>query len=71
MYIFSYGDKAPKSVAGRLLTICWMITGMVFFSILTGTMAGVFFMTEKSTDATMFGKRVSQFLWLRVTPLGG
>jgi hypothetical protein len=35
--------------------------GMVFFSILTGTMTGVLSITAGPKDATMFGKRVSLF----------
>lgn len=60
-YLLRYGDKAPKSVPGRLVTICWMIIGMIFFSILTGTMTAVLFDTDEPEDKTMFGKRVSLF----------
>ena len=36
----------------------WMIIGMVCFSILTGTMAGVLANPVQKLDTTMFGKTV-------------
>ncbi|XP_028401687.1 uncharacterized protein LOC114524721 [Dendronephthya gigantea] len=59
MTTVGYGDKAPKSIPGRLVTICWMIIGMIFFSILTGTMTAVLFNTDVPEDKTMFAKRVA------------
>lgn len=50
-----------------------MMIGMVFFSILTGTMTGVLSMTAEPKDATMFGKRVqvsSLFLLVELLVVG-
>ena len=37
-----YGDKAPKSPVGRMLSIWWMVSGITLCSILTGHMASAF-----------------------------
>ena len=38
-----YGDKAPVTPAGRLLTVVWMIVGVTLCSILSGHMATSFY----------------------------
>ena len=37
-----YGDKTPKTPAGRILGVVWMLVGLTLFSILTGHMGGEF-----------------------------
>ena len=32
-----YGDKVPVTLLGRSLTFCWMLAGMIFIALLTGT----------------------------------
>ena len=32
-----YGDKVPVTFWGRSLTFCWMLAGMIFIALLTGT----------------------------------
>ena len=59
---FRYGDKVPKSIPGRVFSFVWMIIGMVCFSILTGTMAGVLTDPVEKLDTTMFGKTVVKML---------
>ena len=34
----SYGDVAPKSVVGRLVTIVWMVVGILIAAMITSTM---------------------------------
>ena len=38
----SYGDVTPKSIVGKILTMCWMVTGILLSAIVTGTMTNVF-----------------------------
>lgn len=38
MTTVGYGDKTPKSVAGRLLSILWIIVGITSFSLITATL---------------------------------
>jgi len=35
--IFSYGDKTPKFVFGRLFGVIWIMTGLVIIAIFTAT----------------------------------
>ena len=34
----SYGDIAPKSIVGRLVTIVWMVVGILIAAMITSTM---------------------------------
>ena len=42
MTTVGYGDIAPKSVLGKLVTIAWMITGVTLTAVLTSTITNVF-----------------------------
>ena len=33
-----YGDKYPKSILGKLLGSCWIVTGMLFVTMFLGTL---------------------------------
>ena len=37
-----YGDITPRSIPGKVLTMLWMVTGILLSSILTSTMTNVF-----------------------------
>ena len=38
MLFFRYGDVAPKSVLGRIVTIIWMMVGILIAAMMTSTM---------------------------------
>ena len=42
MTTVGYGDVTPKSFLGRILTMAWMVTGILLSAILTSTMTNVF-----------------------------
>ena len=42
MTTVGYGDIAPKSVFGKLVTMAWMITGVTLTAVLTSTITNVF-----------------------------
>ena len=41
MTTVGYGDIAPRSTVGKLLTVAWMVTGIILTAILTSTMTTV------------------------------
>ena len=45
-----YGDKYPKTVAGRMIGIVVMLVGIGFLSVLTATIASHFVKTERSSE---------------------
>ena len=36
-FLFSYGDKTPKFVFGRIFGVLWILTGLVVIAIFTAT----------------------------------
>jgi len=44
-FFFRYGDKAPKTITGKLLGLVWMLAGLIittmFISIITTSMTSV------------------------------
>ena len=62
---FSYGDKVPSTIAGRVLSIIWILYGTVLVGLTTVslTMALTTVMVVISTkDVTIYGSRVSKNL---------
>jgi ABC-type amino acid transport substrate-binding protein len=53
MTTVGYGDKAPKSPAGRTTALIWMFCSLVLVSVFTGTVASV--MTVSGLDAKVKG----------------
>lgn len=50
-----YGDKAPRTGAGRLIAIIWMITGLILFPVLTAEVTSI--LTDNSYS--LVSKKVS------------
>ena len=46
-----YGDKAPRSPAGRIVAMVWMILGITLSAILTGHLAGSFLSAGTANSA--------------------
>ena len=55
----SYGDRAPKSVAGRIFGIIWTLTGLVIIGILVGAIASSLTSVTVQKDITLYGTKVS------------
>ncbi|RXK88186.1 transporter substrate-binding domain-containing protein [Chlorobaculum sp. 24CR] len=62
MTTVGYGDKAPATLAGRLIALVWMFTGLVVISGFTAAMATVLTVGSLSSGITkvedLYGKRV-------------
>ena len=53
MTTVGYGDKAPRSFAGRSMALVWMFASLMLVSVFTGTVASV--MTVSGLDAKVKG----------------
>jgi hypothetical protein len=38
IFVFSYGDRSPRTTLGRLFAITWTLTGLVATSIMVGNL---------------------------------
>ena len=66
MYVFlcRYGDKAPKSLFGRLFATVWMITGIILLSMFTAQVSSRLTAQELKSDDHLFGKKVTGLFFL-------
>ena len=40
--MLSYGDKAPRSAAGRVFGLVWMVCGIILMAVFTATLTTAF-----------------------------
>jgi ABC-type amino acid transport substrate-binding protein len=52
MTTVGYGDRAPKTVGGRLFALIWMFTGVILISGFTATIASTLTVGQLQTDIT-------------------
>ncbi|NBC23560.1 MAG: transporter substrate-binding domain-containing protein [Gammaproteobacteria bacterium] len=52
MTTVGYGDKSPRTLAGRLLALVWMFTSLIIVAGITGAMASAFTVTSLRTSIT-------------------
>lgn len=55
----SYGDRAPKSIPGRIFCIIWTLTGLVLISVLVGTIASSLTTAVVEKEVMLYGTEVS------------
>ena len=54
-----YGDRAPKSIPGRIFGIMWTLTGLVIISILIGAIASSLTTVNVKKEIMLYGREVS------------
>ena len=60
-YNFSYGDKTPKSAAGRIFAVLWIVVGITICSLFTATLTAT--ITETSVKkGSLSGRKVRQIV---------
>ena len=58
MTTVGYGDKTPRSVAGRLFSVLWILAGIIVFNILAGELTSVIIQAKTPGKISMANKRV-------------
>ena len=58
MTTVGYGDKTPRSVAGRLFSVLWILAGIIVFNILAGELTSVIIQAKTPGKVSMANKRV-------------
>ena len=56
-----YGDRAPKSIIGRIFGIMWTLTGLVIVSILIGAIASSLTSVTVERDVILYGTEVNLY----------
>ena len=70
-FFFRYGDITPRTLLGRVLTITWLVIGMLLTGIVIGTIAGVVGGSDLETSLSLSGQKVcfvKAFLSVRNEP---
>ena len=59
LFVDRYGDRAPKSIIGRIFGIMWTLTGLVIISILIGAIASSLTSVTVERDVILYGTEVN------------
>ena len=59
-FIFSYGDRAPRSVLARTFAFIWVLIGLVIISIFTATVTTSLTAISLSNEIKLYGSDVSR-----------
>lgn len=57
--LFSYGDRAPRSVLARTFAFIWVLIGLVIISIFTATVTTSLTAISLSNEIKLYGSDVS------------
>ena len=61
IFVDRYGDRAPKSIIGRILGIMWTLTGLVIVSILIGAITSSLTSVTVERDVMLYGTEVNPY----------
>ena len=56
---YRYGDRFPITIAGRLLSVAWVLVGLVITGIMIGSFSAVFSILTVVQDVPLYGTDVS------------
>ena len=60
IFCFSYGDRCPKSISGRLFAIVWILTGICMCSIFTAMLTTALTTISLDSEITLPRAKVSR-----------
>ena len=58
MTTVGYGDKTPKSIAGRCFSVVWILSGIIVFNILAGELTSVIMKAKLIGQVSMAEQKV-------------
>ena len=61
IFVDRYGDRAPKSIIGRIFGIMWTLTGLVIVSILIGAITSSLTSVTVERDVMLYGTEVNLY----------
>lgn len=61
LLFYRYGDRSPRSIAARIFSIAWTLTGLVIIGVLVGAIASSLTSVNVQKDITLYGTKVSSY----------
>ena len=58
MTTVGYGDKTPRSIAGRCFSVAWILAGIIVFNILAGELTSVIMQAKMVGQVSMAEQKV-------------
>ena len=58
MTTVGYGDKTPRSIAGRCFSVAWILAGIIVFNILAGELTSVIMQAKMVNEISMAEQKV-------------
>ena len=58
MTTVGYGDKTPRSIAGRCFSVAWILAGIIVFNILAGELTSVIMQAKMVDEISMAEQKV-------------
>ena len=58
MTTVGYGDKTPRSIAGRCFSVAWILAGIIVFNILAGELTSVIMQAKMVGEVSMAEQKV-------------
>lgn len=56
---YSYGDRSPRSIPGRVFAIIWTLVGLVITGIMVGDLAASLTLSVSESEKMIYGAEVN------------